>query len=97
MTSAKVTSKGQITIPAEVRKALGLKAGVRVNFFQNANGEFVLSPKTGSIQDLKGCVPKLDYVPTIEEINEAIAAAATESYLKSVARPGTDASKNEAA
>jgi antitoxin PrlF len=97
MTSAKVTSKGQITIPAEVRKALGLKAGVRVNFFQNANGEFVLSPKTGSIQDLKGCVPKLDYVPTIEEINEAIAAAAAESYLKSVARPGTDASTNEAA
>ncbi|MGB6744852.1 MAG: AbrB/MazE/SpoVT family DNA-binding domain-containing protein [Terracidiphilus sp.] len=97
MPSAKVTSKGQITIPAEVRKALGLKPGVRIDFFQNADGEFVLSPKTGSIRDLKGCVPKLDYVPTIEEINDAIGAAAAESYLRSIGQSSTDKSKDEAA
>jgi antitoxin PrlF len=97
MSSAKVTSKGQITIPAEVRKALGLKPGMRVDFFQNVSGEFILSPKNGSIQDLKGCVPKLDYVPTIEEINEGIAGAAVESYLQSISQPDTDAPKNEAA
>lgn len=94
---ATVTSKGQITIPLEIRKALGLKPGTRITFFQNAQGEFVLVPKTGSIRDLKGCVPKLDYVPTIEQINEAISAAAAESYLRSVSRPSADKSENEAA
>lgn len=97
MPSAKVTSKGQITIPAKIRKVLGLKAGARVDFFQNPDGQFVLSPKTGSIRDLKGCVPKLDYVPTIEEINEAIGAAAAENYLRSVGQPGVDKPENEAA
>jgi antitoxin PrlF len=29
---AKVTSKGQVTIPAEVRKALGVKAGDKLRF-----------------------------------------------------------------
>lgn len=32
MALATVTSKGQITIPLEVRKALGLQSGTRVNF-----------------------------------------------------------------
>jgi antitoxin PrlF len=84
MPTAKVTSKGQITIPVEVRKALKLEPGTRIDFFQNSDGEFVLFPKTGSIQDLKGCVPKLDHTVSIEEMNEGIAAAAAESYVRSV-------------
>ena len=84
MPTAKVTSKGQITIPNEVRKALKLKPGDRIDFFQNRDGEFVLFPKNRSIRDLEGCVPKLDHIVTIEEMNEAIAAAAAESYVRSV-------------
>lgn len=37
MELAKVTSKGQITIPIEVRKMLGLKEGSKVLFFKRGN------------------------------------------------------------
>lgn len=97
MPAAKVTSKGQITIPVEVRKALGLKGGDRVDFYQNAEGEFVLAPKNRSIRELAGCVPKLDYVPTIEEMNRAIGAAVAANYLRGMDRSDADPAKDEAA
>jgi AbrB family looped-hinge helix DNA binding protein len=34
-TRAKVTSKGQVTIPVEVRKSLGIKAGDHLRFEQH--------------------------------------------------------------
>jgi len=73
MATAAVTSKGQITIPAEVRKKLGLKAGDRVRFIEGENGEFIFKPKTGSIMDLKGFVKWTGKPVTIEEMNETIA------------------------
>jgi len=84
MPTAKVTSKGQITIPAAVRKALGLKPGSEVLFFEGEKGEFVFRPRTGSIWDLRGSIPKLDHPVSIEEMNEGIADAAAESYIRSV-------------
>jgi AbrB family looped-hinge helix DNA binding protein len=42
---AKITSKGQITIPKAVRNALGLKAGEKVVFIPE-HGEAVMLPKT---------------------------------------------------
>ena len=97
MHKAKVTSKGQITIPAEVREAMRLQPGDRVDFIRDEDGRFLLFAKNASIRDLKGCVPSLDHVPTIEEINEGIGAAAAESYLQSVRKSARDKSKNEAA
>jgi antitoxin PrlF len=73
MSTAAVTSKGQITIPAEVRKKLGLKAGDRVRFIEGENGEYIFKPKTGSIMDLEGCVHWTGKPVTIEEMNETIA------------------------
>lgn len=73
MTTAALTSKGQITIPVEVRRKLGLKSGDRIDFVERENGEFVLRPKKGSIMDLIG-IGKWDGPPvTIEEMNETIA------------------------
>jgi len=83
MPSATVTSKGQITIPIQVRTALGLKAGDRVDFVEIEAGQFAIKPRTASIRDLEGCIPKLDYVTTIEEMDEAIQDAAAENYLAS--------------
>ncbi|MGB8261656.1 MAG: AbrB/MazE/SpoVT family DNA-binding domain-containing protein [Terracidiphilus sp.] len=85
MPSAKVTSKGQITIPAAVRKALGLKQGTQIDFYESEPGTFVLRAKTGSIMDMKGCLPRLGYAPTIEEMDEAVGKAAAEEYLRSIA------------
>jgi AbrB family looped-hinge helix DNA binding protein len=54
MSEATVTSKGQVTIPAEIRKALGLSAGERVIFTRLEDGTTVMRAKTRSILDLAG-------------------------------------------
>ena len=72
MPTAAVTSKGQITIPAEVRKKLGLKPGDRVRFIEGEHGEYILRPKTGSIMDMKGFLKWAGKPVTIEEMNETI-------------------------
>lgn len=41
MTTATVTSKGQITIPADVRRALAVDAGDRVEFVQIESGQYL--------------------------------------------------------
>ena len=38
MNLARVTAKGQITIPIEIRKTLGVKAGDKVVFVKNNSG-----------------------------------------------------------
>lgn len=54
MSEATLTSKGQVTIPADIRKALGLEAGERVVFTQLDDGTTVMRTKTRAIADLKG-------------------------------------------
>jgi len=54
MSEATMTSKGQLTIPADIRSALGLTAGERVVFTQLADGTTVMRAKRRSIASLKG-------------------------------------------
>ena len=54
MSEATVTSKGQVTIPADIRKALGLGAGERVVFTRLDDGTTIMRAKTRSIIDLRG-------------------------------------------
>ena len=78
MPTATVTSKGQITIPAETRARLRLVPGTKVDFVQNAAGETVLRTKTGDIRALKGIV-KYDGPPvSIEDMYASIAEAVAE-------------------
>jgi AbrB family looped-hinge helix DNA binding protein len=97
MPTATMTSKGQITIPIELRKAMGLDAGDKIDFFEVEKGQFRMIPRTASIRDLEGCIPKLDHVVTIEEMNQAIHQGATESYLRSIEKTDSTDSYGEAA
>lgn len=54
MSEATVTSKGQITIPADIRRALGLTVGERVVFTQLDDGTTLMRAKRRSILDLEG-------------------------------------------
>ena len=72
MPTATMTSKGQITIPVKVRKALGLKPGVRIDFYEVEDGEYAFRAKTGSIMEMRGCLPKPDHPISIEEMNQAV-------------------------
>lgn len=73
MSTATLTSKGQITIPAIVRDALGVEAGDRVEFVQVEPGHFELVAATQSVTALKGLVRKPASPVTVEAMNKAIA------------------------
>ncbi|EQD74216.1 transcriptional regulator, AbrB family protein [mine drainage metagenome] len=73
MSTATLTSKGQITIPAIVRTVLGIKAGDRVEFVQVEPGHFELVTVTQSVTALKGLVRKPASPVTIDAMNKAIA------------------------
>lgn len=73
MASATLTSKGQITIPATVRDALGVVAGDRVEFVQIAPGRYEFIAATRSVTALKGMFGKARKAVSIEEMNAVIA------------------------
>jgi AbrB family looped-hinge helix DNA binding protein len=77
---ATVTSKGQITIPKAIRDHLKVKAGDRVKMFIHPDGRVVILP-TVPVTALRG-IAKSKRHATIEQMNEAIAAAATERAMR---------------
>ncbi|HET7893379.1 MAG TPA: AbrB/MazE/SpoVT family DNA-binding domain-containing protein [Candidatus Sulfotelmatobacter sp.] len=80
MASATITSKGQITIPAKVRNALGLDAGDRIEFVEIGEKEFCIVPATGSIRELNGLFKRRRNKPvSLAEMDRAIAKGAARS------------------
>jgi len=55
MPTSTITAKGQITIPKEIRKALGLKTADRLLFLQE-KGRVILYPIRGNILDVHGTI-----------------------------------------
>ena len=51
-----ITSKGQITIPVDVRRSTGLEVGMQVEFIVNARHRIELVPRHGDIRALRGAV-----------------------------------------
>ena len=73
MTTAILTSKGQITIPAKVREALGVNTGDRVEFVEVAPGRFEFIVAAQPVTALKGMFGKPRKAVSIEDMNAAIA------------------------
>ena len=71
---ATVTSKGQITLPRELRRRLGVQKGSRIRFSISARGAIQVEPVRYNIRDLwqmadEGGKPV--GVMSFEEMNEA--------------------------
>ena len=73
MTTATLTSIGQITVPAAVRVALGVDAGDRVEFVEIAPGRYEFIAATRSVTALKGMFGKSRRSVSIDEMSAAIA------------------------
>lgn len=71
-----MTSKGQITIPSEVRDELQLLPGTRF-YVSSRNGQVVAIPKNKKLIDLAGILgkPPTGEALTVEEMNDAMAEA----------------------
>lgn len=73
MARSTVTSKGQITIPKQVRDEMGLKPGDRVDFVKDRNGTMTLKAINTDFLSLRGIVkPRLKRPMTIKKVDEAI-------------------------
>jgi len=64
-----ITSKGQVTIPAEVRERLGLKTGDKVSFVLGDSGEIQLkAPRYPNIASVVGAAGSLKTKLSWEEM-----------------------------
>jgi antitoxin PrlF len=77
---AKLSSKGQATIPKAVRERLRLEPGDRFKFFFHPDGVLIL-PKIKAAR-LKGAVPKPAKPVSLEEIDSAIQSGASERFRR---------------
>ena len=74
MAVSTVTSKGQITIPKEIRDLLQLQAGHRLEFHFDGHGEVIMRPRNRDFRALKGMVRHTRKTPvSVHEMYEAIA------------------------
>ena len=58
MSVATITSKGQTTIPKDIRDGLDMKPGDQITFTLMPDGTVMLRVKTGSVVDLAGMLQK---------------------------------------
>ena len=80
----KVTSKGQTTVPKEVRDFLGLEEGTQVEWTLDEAGKATVKPRKLRAVDLAGMLGPSPVGPlTIEQMNEGIAQAVRERFERS--------------
>jgi antitoxin PrlF len=86
MPVAVLTSKGQMTIPKEVRKALNLKPSEKVIITVEGN-HAVIKPLRGNIMDIGGSIKisekekPVDFHRIREEVKKRVAKKATGSKI----------------
>ena len=71
---AKVTSKGQVTLPKELRKRLGIQNGSRIRFSIPATGPVQVEPVLYDLEDLWRIADesgKPGHIMSFEEMDEA--------------------------
>ena len=74
MTVAKLTSKGQLTIPKIVREKLKLHTGDRVVFIVQGDSEALLKPQTKSVDEVYGMLKSPDQATrSVAEMKAAVA------------------------
>jgi AbrB family looped-hinge helix DNA binding protein len=78
-----LTSKGQVTIPKEVRDRLGLKVGERLEFRVQADGSILVEPeRRGGLGRVPGLLRRLagDRAVSVEEMDDAVARHVRERH-----------------
>jgi antitoxin PrlF len=71
-----LTSKGQLTLPRQLRDALGLTPGARLQASIDRHGRLVLVPSKYEPEELFRHRPKVNRVMSTDDMDRAIALAA---------------------
>ncbi len=73
MSYATMTSKGQVTIPKNIRESLHLNSGDKIELEMLGNGEAVLRPVRKRVDDVFACLKGEGQVScSVEEMNAAL-------------------------
>jgi AbrB family looped-hinge helix DNA binding protein len=89
MAIATVTSKGQVTIPKEIRTRLNLHAGDRVEFTVQSDRTARLETRNVKAEDLAGLLGRnrnFKRPLTLKEMDDGIAEAVQERYERALRR-----------
>ena len=84
-----ITSKGQMTLPAEIRRLWGLKPGDSVEFYEELTGQFLLRPLNASPTAFFESLSSRKRSPQIKSDDDAIAKAVSQRNKR--AKPRTSA------
>ena len=74
MPRATLTSKGQITIPKQVRDQLRIRPGCRFEFYVDGDRRIVMVPLDGKLEDLIGSLAGRAAPLSVEDIDRAVVA-----------------------
>jgi antitoxin PrlF len=73
MTIATLTTKGQVTIPKDIRDMLRLHTGDKIEIVVTAEGEAVIRPVTKKVDDVFGRLRRPEQkAVTLEEMDNAV-------------------------
>jgi AbrB family looped-hinge helix DNA binding protein len=75
-----ITSKGQVTIPKELREELGLKPYDRVEFFPDGKGGGRFRKAYPSLEELMGSIPNIGI--SVEEAIERAKEERAKEYVR---------------
>ncbi len=81
MAVATMTSKGQLTVPLEVRRKLGLQPGDKVQFTLQSDGALLRPERKHGIEALFGMLSGTGIHMTVEEMHEAAVDDVVEKVL----------------
>jgi len=86
MAESTITSKGQTTIPIEIRHRLKLKPGDRIEYIVEEDGKIVLRPRNLDIRELKGILGPPPRRVSLEEMEDAIRTRRAERGMRGLGR-----------
>lgn len=72
MSTSTLTSKGQTTIPKDVRKRLNLHPGDRLEFVIDEDGRVLVLPASIDVTELAGMLKSPARPVSVEDMNRAI-------------------------
>lgn len=64
MEKVKVLAKGQVVIPAPIRKKYGIDPGCEMQIFEYGSIIYLVPPSRDPVGDAKGCIPQ---TPSLSE------------------------------
>jgi AbrB family looped-hinge helix DNA binding protein len=76
LSTATALSKGQITLPAGIRRRFGIERGTLVDFYPLADGTIRMVPRTATAAELAGALGPATVHLSLEGMDQVIAEAA---------------------